>query len=555
MVWTIDPATGRRIAQINLTSPPVYDGMAAAGHCLYLTTEDGRLVCLGQADTRPQAELTVTPGIGTLADTFAFNASNSYDLDGAIVLCQWAIDGVVVASNSAFSTTFASPGVRLVTLTVTDNDGLDGVARAAVAVMSGATPADDTDGDGLPDAWELATIGNLSMTWSDDLDADGLNALAEYARGTHPLERDTDGDRLTDGAEVAAGTSPTNAASVVQLRGTPWDGPVRVIVWPSVAGRRYAVWATTNALNGFDEMVAGQVPATPPLNVYTDRVVRTAPSFYQLEVQTGVGAPVPNDPPTPGADRVFVLRNTGLQIAVLANDRDPDGDPLRVSAVTQPGHGSAACTSANVSYTPQTDYTGTDSFSYTAADGFGGASNALVLLSVQPYRNLLSNGQFSASISTGDNNTYSQAMANQGWFVHNAHPWQWDRDNECMYAYADLTYNALAQVLLNNAGVTGARPISFRVRNTGADNVLKLKVYGISSTFSVSYNSENGPTGSTLLYDSGNIAGANFDWKDISGTVDFGAGYTYLIIITWTDNVNPDAGDEQCLDELYLGGL
>ena len=71
-------------------------------------------------------------------------------------------------------------------------------------------------------------------------------------------------------------------------------------------------------------------------------------------------------------------------ISVLGNDSDPNGDPLTVSAVTQPANGTAAITGGgqNVTYTPPTGFTGTATFSYTVSDGHGGSATATVTVSV-----------------------------------------------------------------------------------------------------------------------------------------------------------------------------
>ena len=56
-------------------------------------------------------------------------------------------------------------------------------------------------------------------------------------------------------------------------------------------------------------------------------------------------------------------------INVLANDSDPNGDPLTVSAVTQPANGTAAISGGgqNVTYTPPGAFSGTATFTYTGA--------------------------------------------------------------------------------------------------------------------------------------------------------------------------------------------
>lgn len=70
------------------------------------------------------------------------------------------------------------------------------------------------------------------------------------------------------------------------------------------------------------------------------------------------------------------------EIAVLANDSDPDGDTLTVTAVSAPAHGSAVPTAGGVAYTPAPGYLGTDSFTYTIGDGKGGSATATVHVTV-----------------------------------------------------------------------------------------------------------------------------------------------------------------------------
>ena len=73
-------------------------------------------------------------------------------------------------------------------------------------------PVSDTDHDGMADEWELAHFGNLSQGPNDDPDGDGLVNFDEYVRGSDPNDPDTDGDGLSDGAEVHTyGTDPFKA--------------------------------------------------------------------------------------------------------------------------------------------------------------------------------------------------------------------------------------------------------------------------------------------------------------------------------------------------------
>jgi VCBS repeat-containing protein len=69
-----------------------------------------------------------------------------------------------------------------------------------------------------------------------------------------------------------------------------------------------------------------------------------------------------------GDDRT-TLEDTPVTIAVLGNDTDANGNPLTVTGVTQATHGTTTFTASGVTYTPNADYSGTDSFTYTATDG------------------------------------------------------------------------------------------------------------------------------------------------------------------------------------------
>ena len=101
----------------------------------------------------------------------------------------------------------------------------------------------------------------------------------------------------------------------------------------------------------------------------------------------------PNQPPVAANDAFTapVRRKasyTPQMLAVLANDRDPDGSlvPGSVRIVTAPSQGGTATVRADgtVSYTPKQRFKGTESFTYDVADDRGATSNvATVTISVQ----------------------------------------------------------------------------------------------------------------------------------------------------------------------------
>ena len=91
-----------------------------------------------------------------------------------------------------------------------------------------------------------------------------------------------------------------------------------------------------------------------------------------------------NDPPTAVDDAAVTDEDTAVIIGVLANDTDPENDPLTVSAVTQGTNGTVTNNGTDVTYTPNADFNGSDSFTYTVSDGNGGTDTANVNVTVTP---------------------------------------------------------------------------------------------------------------------------------------------------------------------------
>jgi VCBS repeat-containing protein len=88
-------------------------------------------------------------------------------------------------------------------------------------------------------------------------------------------------------------------------------------------------------------------------------------------------------------DTVNTSEDSPITIPVLANDADPDGDALTVTAVTQPANGSVTINAnGTITYSPAAGYHGPDSFTYAIGDGRGGADTATVNVSVTPVNDV-----------------------------------------------------------------------------------------------------------------------------------------------------------------------
>ena len=96
--------------------------------------------------------------------------------------------------------------------------------------------------------------------------------------------------------------------------------------------------------------------------------------------------PPTNNPPVAGDDTASVAEDGSVSVPILANDSDPDSDPIHVSGVGAAAHGTAVLNAAGtaIDYTPAANYAGPDSFTYTIADDSNATDTATVSVTVTP---------------------------------------------------------------------------------------------------------------------------------------------------------------------------
>jgi hypothetical protein len=106
-------------------------------------------------------------------------------------------------------------------------------------------------------------------------------------------------------------------------------------------------------------------------------------AFTIILTPAATGEPPVNVEPVAVDDAVSTPVDAAVTVPVLANDSDPNGDPLTVTNLTQPADGAAQVNPNNtVTYTPDAGFTGTDSFTYTANDGQADSNVATVTVTV-----------------------------------------------------------------------------------------------------------------------------------------------------------------------------
>ena len=135
--------------------------------------------------------------------------------------------------------------------------------------------------------------------------------------------------------------------------------------------------------------IAGQLPTEHTVeNLFNGRVydfqVRAVNLRSPGPQAEGEAIPQANGPPVAVDDASTTAEDTAIVIRVLDNDSDVDGDSLSVIAVGTPSNGAAAITgnATTVTYTPNSSFHGSDSFTYVASDGNGGTDTGTVTVTV-----------------------------------------------------------------------------------------------------------------------------------------------------------------------------
>ncbi len=136
----------------------------------------------------------------------------------------------------------------------------------------------------------------------------------------------------------------------------------------------------------------GRLSGKAPKLTYTPQPNFNGSDSFTFNVNDGTvdGVPVTvliivkavNDPPTANDDSVTTQEDTLVSITLAGSD--PDGDAMSYSVVKDPSHGSLSGTGPNLTYTPNANFNGSDSFLFKVNDGTVDSAAATVSITVRP---------------------------------------------------------------------------------------------------------------------------------------------------------------------------
>ena len=327
--------------------------------------------------------LTIDPATGLISGTLAAGDSRGGpNGDGNYPVTVYATDpsGVTVSATFVWRVQNIPP-IANDDMTVTNED-----TAVTYAVLSNDT---DADGDVLKVTSAIATHGTVvingdnTVTFTPDADYNGVATV------TYNIT-DSRGGVAT--ATLTINITPVNDRpdSVAIPNATNQDNqPVSVDTSSFFSDRDGDVlrFTATGLPAGLSIDAAGKITGTidknasqPNGGVYSVTVTGTDPGG--LATSRTFTWTVTNPAPTAVNDAATTNEDTDLTIAPLANDTDPDADPLKITTATAPNGTVVINANGTITYTPKADFNGTDTITYTISDGNGGFSTAVVIVTV-----------------------------------------------------------------------------------------------------------------------------------------------------------------------------
>ncbi len=310
-------------------------------------------------------------------DTFTYMANDGHDNSNVatVTITVTNLKDQVQAVDDEYATdedttiTVAAPGVLANDI---DVDGNEQAASLVTDVLHGS----------------LSLLGDGSFTYTPDPDFVGTDSFV-YKLITYPAPQSL----WTDTATVTITVNPINDAPVLGLipdatipelvefsfaaTATDVDLPAQALTFTLVG-------APTGAAITEDGVFTWTPTEAQGAGVYTFTVKVCDDALPALCDEQEVTLTVTEVNVAPVADDLTATTPEETPVDVTLVATDAENDPLTYSIVDQPTHGSVTLVGNVATYTPELNFFGADSFTFTANDGALDSNMAVVTITVTP---------------------------------------------------------------------------------------------------------------------------------------------------------------------------
>ncbi|MDJ0691115.1 MAG: SdrD B-like domain-containing protein [Xenococcaceae cyanobacterium MO_188.B32] len=367
-----------------------------------------------------QISVTANEGLETGADAVTHTAGTIFNLS-ALDLGTPSVTEFVNSSGTPVDTYTAGDDIYL-EVTDTDKAG-SGSISATVTTSTGDTETITLNETSTPGVFLSSAISSTGASVSGDGDLDapvGTVLSASYTDSANPDDTSSDNASVVDGS-VSSNDPPTaqNDNYSVNANSTLSDNVITNTTPNAADSDPNSDSLTVVAINGSSINI--NTPITLPSGalltfsstdgsyIYDPNgqfdnlgLNQSGTDIFEYTISDGNGgidtATVTitingvNTVPTANNDSFTTSQGTAIDLtasALTGNDTDPNGDALSIDASTFTGTtangGTVSLVNGVLTYTPNANFLGTDTFNYTINDGNGGQSTAEITITVSPF--------------------------------------------------------------------------------------------------------------------------------------------------------------------------
>lgn len=379
------------MATVTVTVAPVNDAPVAVNDSATFNENTAAVIPVLGNDSDPEGD-----AVSVVSVTQGTRGTAAINADGTITYTPQAnVHGsdsfTYTVADGGGATATATVAITILSVNVAPNAADDHVTTDEDTPLTIDVRTNDIDGDGdalavtnvsSPNRGSAVVNANGTVTYTPAANLHGSDSFS-YTM--------TDGNGGSDTADVSITVSPVNDSPVAaaDAGATAEDTPVTLSVLANDSdpdGDALTVTAVTQSAIGSVATNGTTLTFSPAANAsgtatFTYTVSDGNGATATASVTVSVAAV--NDAPSVAADSGATRENVSVILAVLANDTDVEGNPLAVTATSTPANGITSHLADNtVSYTPHPNFTGTETFTYTASDGQGGTTTGQVTVVV-----------------------------------------------------------------------------------------------------------------------------------------------------------------------------
>jgi hypothetical protein len=324
----------------------------------------------GSIIVSPSGLIRYTPNAGfSGADVFDYTVDDGAGgTDTATITINVAADLPPIAADDSASTA-VWPGEVQIDVKSNDLDP-EGDSMAYADLVIVAQPQNGTLNFGCAGSCSAPTyVPNKNFSGTDTFTyraVDELGAASNIATVT-----------------ITVGTGPTPPVAADDVATTSKDLALTINPLANDSPDATTIATVTQPnQGGTTSIVANQIQYTPPSGFRgTETFQYEAQNASGLRDAATVTVTIANRAPVANDDPASTTAGLAVQIPVLGNDIDLDGDVKTITSFTQGANG-VVTQGADLEYTPTGSFTGSDSFTYTIDDGFGGVDTGTVTVNV-----------------------------------------------------------------------------------------------------------------------------------------------------------------------------